>query len=476
MPCGLSLKKRKSKTTVPCQQLSTSGASSTSQGAIEQDKHREINEFTEVNEVKKNVLNKLQELKRKKKSKSKDINELEELFGKYDQIVSNKIIADKKELLNVKNIHKKEIADLRKTKNKESEQWKKNFQSTKDDNESLSSEVNSLFVMPNTYTNNNIQQEASNREQSRNMFSDQNGSLQNEKSFTRTYQSTRYNEDINLAHENLPNRYEKLSTNVQEEQFHLKQVQQEKQELDTKLNSAMLLSKSLENELENVQSKCNEKDEAIRTAGIRIKELEMQVKKEVGKYNKLYQEFRSLEQTQEQRALSHSNIGSDLRNMKEKLNWTENRLKKLQFENDQKKFVEETNNTNKKREIIAPLFENLLEQLDDGLTVISETINEEDPITFDDVLKQEHDEYKKQCLKVLNSISMELDNYEDDIRQFRGTKTDKTYLHVQEMLHRCVSRLDNMQNMRGDKALKEQRRMLIMRINKLDRNLENKIN
>ena len=317
-------------------------------------------------------------------------------------------------------------------------------------------------------------------------------------------------DEENVLTENENNSYERTS-NVQmsfpdvsekrflsnkDEQNENTHLELEKRQLEIDLRNSTATSNKLKIEIGNMQSKLNAKDADIRKAGIRIKELEMKLKIEQVNYNDPFQRNTSSQQ-------SNSSTENELRTLKEKLTSAEKEVQQLRFENGQiksdlhdvqstlnimqlntlqsqmsrpesRKISKDIQNVEVQNSATAHSLENIIKQLNERVTIIRETVDKQNPVTFEDIMEEERSLYKKQTVQFLNTVREKLDEYEENILRFSGKNTDKTYLHVQEMLYRCTSTLDNMQNLRDNKELKERRKMLITRINKLEGMLESK--
>ena len=144
-----------------------------------------------------------------------------------------------------------------------------------------------------------------------------------------------------------------------------------------------------------------------------------------------------------------------------RLEMTERELQNSQLVNEQK--VQEINFLHKREQDVRHHLSNT-------------EINNFKEEFYDNIFEEEYDTYKKNQFTTMDSVKDSLDNYFKKINKFIGTNTSKEYLHLQEMMSRCLSTLDNMQNLRNDGDLKNKRKQLINEITNLSSLLEKKVN
>ena len=96
--------------------------------------------------------------------------------------------------------------------------------------------------------------------------------------------------------------------------------------------------------------------------------------------------------------------------------------------------------------------------------------------TVEDAIERESEKYTISKQKEMQQIGRDLIGYAREVAAFTGHKNSPQFLHIQEMLHRFISKLDNMQNLRNNEKLKSDRKALIQKIHSIDKQLEAKVN
>ena len=110
------------------------------------------------------------------------------------------------------------------------------------------------------------------------------------------------------------------------------------------------------------------------------------------------------------------------------------------------------------------LWSNKLEKFSEHVESIKES-------SYETIFKSEEDFYRKQCTDVFSNIGEQLDDFSQSIGLPQMSKSNKEYLHVEEMLLRMITDLDKMQNLRNDASLKQERKKLIARIHEVEKQL-----
>jgi hypothetical protein len=107
-------------------------------------------------------------------------------------------------------------------------------------------------------------------------------------------------------------------------------------------------------------------------------------------------------------------------------------------------------------------------------------VNEADPISISsqsNILDQTPNSastLSKSSLEKCQDISIELNNLEKEILKFEGKKNDKLFLKLEELVTRCLLKLDEIE--RGDEQLNQLRKSLINFSHQLSDKLEVKAN
>ena len=154
-----------------------------------------------------------------------------------------------------------------------------------------------------------------------------------------------------------------------------------------------------------------------------------------------------------------------------KLNEDDNECEELQnICNDKNELTDKTELTHTESKNVV----NFIKQICDKVHKLHDYVNSKGETQLESILNEEFQQYREKVLQVFAGVEHEIQQYESEILTFEGSKSDKTSLHIQEMLHRQTAKLDKLQNLRNDEKLKRQRKNIIKKIWDLESELSSR--